>query len=148
MRPEVVAHDLHPEYLSTKYALEQRRSSSRSGSSTTTPTWRPASPSTGVDGPAIGAIFDGTGYGTDGTVWGESCCSATCADFRRVGTLLPVRLPGGERAIREPWRMACAWLDASGGPAGDPPRASQGTSTAARVAAGLPAWSNAAWRRR
>ncbi|MDX1577699.1 MAG: carbamoyltransferase HypF, partial [Gemmatimonadota bacterium] len=64
----------------------------------------------GVDGPAVGAIYDGTGYGTDGTVWGGELLLGDAADFERVGHVWPVRLPGGEAAIRQPWRMACAWL--------------------------------------
>ena len=60
----------------------------------------------------MGAIFDGTGYGTDGTVWGGELLLGDLGGFSRVGALRPVRLPGGERAIREPWRMACAWLSA------------------------------------
>ena len=63
----------------------------------------------------MGAIFDGTGYGADGTVWGGEFLCGDLAEFQRVGMLLPVRLPGGVRAIREPWRMACAWLAAASG---------------------------------
>src|SRR6202012_2247786 len=66
-------------------------------------------------GHAIGAIFDGSGYGTDGTVWGGELLVGDLGGFRRAGHLLPVRLPGGERAIREPWRLACVWLLAAGG---------------------------------
>jgi hydrogenase maturation protein HypF len=111
--PEVVAHDLHPEYLSTKYALE-----------------RPGVELVGVQhhhahlaaclaehgerGPAIGAIFDGTGYGTDGTVWGGELLHGDLVGFSRVGSLLAVPLPGGAQAIRHPWRMACSWLAATG----------------------------------
>jgi hydrogenase maturation protein HypF len=115
VRPAVVAHDLHPEYLSTKYALEL-------------PGVEPVGvqhhhahlaavlAEHGEPGPAVGAIFDGTGYGTDGTVWGGELLIGSLLDFRRAGALRAVRLPGGERAIREPWRMACAWLaDAIGG---------------------------------
>ncbi|HKO27928.1 MAG TPA: carbamoyltransferase HypF, partial [Solirubrobacteraceae bacterium] len=65
-------------------------------------------------GPAVGAIFDGTGYGPDATIWGGEILCGTVREFTRVGHLLPVRLPGGARAVREPWRMACAWLVASG----------------------------------
>ncbi len=64
----------------------------------------------GVRGPAIGAIYDGTGYGPDGTVWGGELLYGDLAGFERVGSLRPVRLPGGEQAIAQPWRMACAWL--------------------------------------
>ena len=63
---------------------------------------------------AVGAIFDGTGYGLDGTVWGGELLLGDLEHFRRVGMLLPVRLPGAASAIREPWRMACAWLSAAG----------------------------------
>ena len=55
-------------------------------------------------------IYDGTGYGTDGTVWGGELLAGGLGGFERAAHLWPVRLPGGERAIREPWRMACAWL--------------------------------------
>jgi hydrogenase maturation protein HypF len=118
IEPVVVAHDLHPEYLSTKYALDL----------------------TGVDrvavqhhhahiasclvdnaaeGPVIGVAFDGLGYGTDGTLWGGEFLVADLAGAERTGFLEPVPMPGGTAAIREPWRMALAYLDAIGDPAGD-----------------------------
>jgi hydrogenase maturation protein HypF len=111
--PEVVAHDLHPEYLSTKYAIE------REGVELVAVQHHHAHLAAclaehGESGPALGAIFDGTGYGVDGTVWGGELLLGDLGSFRRVGMLLPVRLPGGERAIRQPWRMACAWLTAAG----------------------------------
>jgi hydrogenase maturation protein HypF len=113
VEPEVVVHDLHPEYLSTKYALEldgvqlvgvQHHHAHLAA----------CLAEHGEPGPAIGAIFDGTGYGLDGTVWGGELLYGDVAKFRRVGALLPVRLPGGARAIKQPWRMACAWLVRSG----------------------------------
>ena len=67
----------------------------------------------GDEGPAVGAIFDGSGYGDDGTVWGGELLLGGLEDFERVGLLFPVRLPGGDAAVRQPWRMACAWLTAA-----------------------------------
>ena len=76
----------------------------------------------GETGPAVGAIFDGTGYGDDGTVWGGELLLGDLAGFERAGLLFPVRMPGGEAAIRQPWRMACAWLAAAFGEPRQPPR--------------------------
>jgi hydrogenase maturation protein HypF len=114
--PEVVAHDLHPEYLSTKYALEcdgvelvgvQHHHAHLAA----------CLAEHGETTPALGAIFDGTGYGTDGTVWGGEFLFGNARNFARVGTLVRVPLPGGAAAIRQPWRMACAWLWAALGDA-------------------------------
>jgi hydrogenase maturation protein HypF len=109
VEPEVIAHDLHPEYLSTKYALE------REGVETVGVQHHHAHLAAtlaeyGERGPAVGAIFDGTGYGTDGTVWGGELLLGDCRDFERAGHLHAVPMPGGERAIKQPWRMACSWL--------------------------------------
>ncbi|MGZ6098832.1 MAG: Kae1-like domain-containing protein, partial [Myxococcaceae bacterium] len=117
-RPEVVAYDLHPDYASTRYALD-----------------RPETVKVAVqhhhahvvsaiadhrlDGPVIGVAFDGTGYGTDGSAWGGEFLVASASAFQRVATLHPIALAGGERAIREPWRIGLALLlDAYDG---DPP---------------------------
>jgi hydrogenase maturation protein HypF len=70
-------------------------------------------------GPVIGVAFDGTGYGTDGTIWGGEFLVADIARFERAGHLAPVPMPGGAAAIRQPWRMAAAYLDAAW--PGDPP---------------------------
>ncbi|MEA2468947.1 MAG: hydrogenase maturation protein HypF [Thermoleophilaceae bacterium] len=111
--PEVVAHDLHPEYLSTKHALEldgvelvgvQHHHAHLAA----------VLAEHGEQGPAVGAIYDGSGYGTDGTVWGGEVLVGGLKGFERAGHLWPVRLPGGDRAVREPWRMACAWLEECG----------------------------------
>ena len=64
----------------------------------------------GLDEPVIGVAFDGTGYGTDGTIWGGEFLVGDYRGFRRAAHLRPVAMPGGEQAIREPWRMAAAYL--------------------------------------
>lgn len=128
--PEVVAHDLHPEYLSTQYALE------RDGARLLAVQHHHAHLAAclaehGELGPAVGAIFDGAGYGGDGTVWGGELLFGGLDGFARVGLLAPVRLPGGDRAVTEPWRMACAWLCAAGsGAAPELPPALAGQVTA------------------
>jgi hydrogenase maturation protein HypF len=111
--PEVVAHDLHPDYLSTTYGV------ARAGVEHVAVQHHHAHLAAclaehGEQGPAIGAIFDGTGLGTDGTVWGGEILVGDLHSFERAGHLWPVPLPGGDQAVREPWRMACAWLRAAG----------------------------------
>ena len=107
--PALVVHDRHPEYLSTKFARSQT-----------------LAPAVGVqhhhahlaacladntcDGPAIGVVFDGLGWGDDDTLWGGEFLVGDAADFDRAAHLTPVPLPGGTAAIREPWRMAVAHL--------------------------------------
>ena len=111
--PEVLAYDLHPEYLSTKYALEHP-DVELIGVQHHHAHLAACLAEHGETGHAVGAIFDGAGYGTDGALWGGEILSGSVRAFTRVGHLLPVRLPGGAQAVREPWRMACAWLVASG----------------------------------
>ena len=67
----------------------------------------------GEEGPVIGVAFDGTGYGTDGTIWGGEFLLADLVDAERAGHLARVPMPGGAAAIRQPWRMAAAYLDAA-----------------------------------
>jgi hydrogenase maturation protein HypF len=110
--PEVVAHDLHPDYLSTRYALE-REGVELVGVQHHHAHLAACLAEHAEPGPAVGAIYDGSGYGPDGTVWGGELLAGTAAGCERVGTLFPVRLPGGDAAVREPWRMACAWLAAA-----------------------------------
>ena len=107
--PEVVAYDLHPEYLSTKYALG-RPGVELVGVQHHHAHLAACLAEHGEPGPAIGAIFDGTGYGTDGGLWGGELLHGDLAGFRRIGHLRSVPLPGGAQAIRQPWRIACAWL--------------------------------------
>jgi hydrogenase maturation protein HypF len=110
--PEVVAHDLHPEYLSTKYALElddvelvgvQHHHAHIAS----------CLADNEEEGPVIGVAFDGTGFGSDGTLWGGEFLLADLAQFERAGHLAGVPMPGGAAAIRQPWRMAAAYLDAA-----------------------------------
>ncbi len=110
--PEVVAHDLHPEYLSTKYARDldgvelvgvQHHHAHIAS----------CLADNGVTGPVIGVALDGLGYGTDGTIWGGEFLLADLTGHVRLGHLEPVPMPGGAAAVREPWRMAAAYLDAA-----------------------------------
>ena len=111
--PEVVAHDLHPDYLSTAYALE-REGVSLVGVQHHHAHLAACLAEHGVTEPAVGAIYDGTGHGLDGTAWGGEILVGDLQSFSRAGHLAAVRLPGGDRAAREPWRMACSWLVAAG----------------------------------
>ena len=111
--PAVVAHDLHPDYLSTAYALE-REGVALAGVQHHHAHLAACLAEHGVTERAVGAIYDGTGLGTDGTVWGGEILVGDLRGFERVAHLSPVRLPGGDRAARQPWRMACAWLVAAG----------------------------------
>jgi hydrogenase maturation protein HypF len=109
-----IAHDLHPEYLSTKWALEQdvelvgvQHHHAHAAACLA---------EHGETGPALALVFDGTGYGTDGTLWGGELLRCDLAGFERVSHLDPVPLPGGEAAIREPWRVAAVHLERAGEP--------------------------------
>ena len=109
--PEVVAHDLHPDYLSTRYAQEREEGGlGLHGVQHHHAHLAATLAEHGETGPAVGAIYDGTGYGTDGTIWGGELLVGGLAGYERVGRLVTAKMPGGERAIAEPWRMACSWL--------------------------------------
>ncbi len=116
VRPRVVAHDLHPEYLSTKYAheLEATARVRLVGVQHHHAHIAACLADNGEQGPVVGVAFDGLGYGTDGTIWGGEFLLADLAGFRRVGHLAPVPMPGGSTAIRQPWRMTAAYLDTLG----------------------------------
>jgi hydrogenase maturation protein HypF len=118
VQPEALAYDLHPDYLATRYALARAE---RSGL-----------PAIGVqhhhahvvacmaehgmpgDQPVIGVSFDGTGYGDDGAIWGGEFLLADYSGYRRFAHLAYAPLAGGDLAVRQPWRLALAWLAQAG----------------------------------
>ena len=118
IKPKAIAYDLHPDYLSTRYALRRAE--------------REGVPAFGVqhhhahiascmaehglqrDLAVIGLAFDGTGYGTDGTIWGGEVLLADYKSFRRAFHLNTVSMPGGDLAVKQPWRLALAWLQQLG----------------------------------
>ena len=111
VEPQVVVHDLHPEYLSTKYALEldlepwavQHHHAHIAS----------CLAEHGRSEAVLGVAFDGLGLGLDGVLWGGEFLVADLEGFERVGHLREVALPGGAAAIREPWRMALSWVAAA-----------------------------------
>jgi hydrogenase maturation protein HypF len=116
--PEIVAHDLHPAYRSTTYAQ------SLAGVERVVVQHHHAHIAScladnGVDQRVIGVAWDGSGYGIDGQVWGGEFLVADLAGFERVGHFETVPMPGGDAAVREPWRMAAAFLRAVYGAAMD-----------------------------
>lgn len=120
IKPEALAYDLHPDYLATRYALERSQAEGL--------------PAVGVQhhhahiaavmadaglGPGqsvIGVAFDGTGYGDDGAIWGGEFMVAGYPGYRRAAHLRYFPMPGGDAAIKQPWRLALALLRASGLP--------------------------------
>ncbi len=109
VQPTVIAHDLHPDYFSTKWALERedlqhvpvQHHHAHIAS---------CMAENHLDGKVIGIALDGTGYGTDGAIWGGEILIADYVTFERAAHLQYVPLPGGSAAIREPWRMAVSYL--------------------------------------
>jgi hydrogenase maturation protein HypF len=118
VQPEAIAYDLHPDYLATRYALERSQVEGL--------------PAIGVqhhhahiaacmaehgfkgESLVIGVSFDGTGYGDDGAIWGGEFLLSDYAGYRRVSHIRYIPLPGGDVSIRQPWRLALAWLDRIG----------------------------------
>ena len=109
INPEVIAHDLHPDYLSSKYALEQKEF----------PTLAvqhhhahivSCLAEHGLKGPVIGMAMDGTGLGLDNRIWGGEIFLSDLTSFARKAHFDYVRLPGGDAAARYPWRMALIYL--------------------------------------
>ncbi len=109
VEPTVAAHDLHPDYLSTKYALELPFET-KIGVQHHHAHIASCLGEAGIDGPVIGFALDGTGYGPDGTIWGCEALISTRRSYERAAHLETVGMPGGEKAVTEPWRMALAHL--------------------------------------
>jgi hydrogenase maturation protein HypF len=110
IEPEHVAYDLHPDYFSTKWALQQKGVGLVSvqhhhGHVAS------CMAENHLEGQVIGIALDGTGYGTDGKIWGGEVLLAGYGGFERRAHLEYVAMPGGAAAIREPWRMAVSYLD-------------------------------------
>ncbi len=113
-RPNLIAHDLHPDYFTSCWATEQNLKTlgvqhhhAHVVSGMIQPHW--------LDREVLGIAWDGTGYGDDGSIWGGEFLLATTRDYRRIATLAPFPLLGGEAAIREPWRVAIALVEAACG---------------------------------
>ena len=107
--PEIIACDMHPDYLSTRYALalqaDQTIQVQHHHAHIVS-----CMAEHKLDGEVIGLAFDGTGYGTDGAIWGGEILVARAHEFERAGHLAYVPMPGSAAAIKEPWRMAVSYL--------------------------------------
>jgi len=115
IKPQALAVDLHPDYLSTRQAetwsglpiIKVQHHAAHILS---------AVAELGLEGPVIGLALDGTGFGLDGSVWGGEVLLVSDQGFRRLGRISPFRLPGGDKAVRQPWRTACGLLGLTFGP--------------------------------
>jgi hydrogenase maturation protein HypF len=117
IEPVAIAYDLHPDYLATRYALKRADQDSLPALGVQHHHAHIAACMAENDHPGhrqvIGLSFDGTGYGEDGAIWGGEIILADYAGYERVFHLDYVPLPGGDKAVREPWRTALAHLHAA-----------------------------------
>jgi len=121
INPLAIACDSHPEYLSTRWAEESVERGIFKGKRLFKFQHHHSHIASvmaehGIKKEVIGVAMDGTGYGTDGTIWGSEFLIVKPAEFKRVGRFKPIRLPGGEKAIKEPWRIAFSLLYEITGP--------------------------------
>lgn len=113
IKPEIIAYDLHPEYLSSKYAADapiKRKIGIQHHKAHVAACMA----DNNLKGDVIGAAFDGTGFGEDGKIWGGEFFTGSYGSFKRAAHLEYVRMPGGSLAIHEPWRMAGSYMENSG----------------------------------
>lgn len=111
LQPELVAHDLHPEYLSTKYAHGLEDELVKVGVQHHHAHIASCMADNKIEGEVIGVAMDGLGFGTDGRMWGGEFFVADFLDAKRVAHLDYIPMPGGAKAIRQPWRMAAVYLE-------------------------------------
>ncbi len=110
IEPEWVAHDLHPGYLSTQYAVGHFPENRRIGVQHHHAHVASAAAEAGLTEPFIGVAYDGLGMGEDGTFWGGEVLVATLASYRRVGRFGRAPMPGGALAVKKPYRMALGYI--------------------------------------
>lgn len=108
VEPMHIAHDLHPDYASTQYALKKKMPAT--GVQHHHAHIASCMAEHGLNEKVIGVAFDGSGYGLDGAIWGGEFLVADYREFERAAHFRYVPLPGGEQAVRQPWRMAAAYL--------------------------------------
>ncbi len=108
--PKIIAHDLHPDYMSTRYALDQQEIQEKIPVQHHHAHIVSCMAEHHLQGPVIGLAFDGTGYGTDGNIWGGEILLVDLSRFTRAAHLSYIPMPGSASAIREPWRMGLSYL--------------------------------------
>jgi hydrogenase maturation protein HypF len=116
IEPEILAYDLHPDYLSTKYALDYPDINSNDQTIHKVGVQHHHAHAVscmienGINQPVLAIVLDGTGYGTDGTIWGGELLLAEHDRFERLGHFQTTKLPGGTAAIKYPWQMGISYL--------------------------------------
>lgn len=112
IQPEIVAYDLHPDYLSTTFALAYSKENNlrKTGVQHHHAHAVSCMLDNEINKPVLAIVLDGTGYGSDGTIWGGELLLAECHQFERLGFFKKCRVPGGSAAIKNPWQMGVSYL--------------------------------------
>ncbi len=137
LEPEIVVHDLHPEYLSTKYAVEHFVPARRIAVQHHHAHVASCAAEHGITGPFLGVAYDGLGMGDDGTLWGGELLLADLRGYRRLARFGRAPLPGGALAVRRPYRMALGYLFGAEDLDGDDRSVGPGIPVADGIAAGF-----------